>query len=651
MNRVIWLAIACACGGGGGDKRPVAPRAGSAVIWETPREPWHVPHPGRVAMVVGDRATFGGPYGWVVELDLATGAVGRSRKLPMGLVTSLVDLGGGRRLVVGFATTQIDAPPAAFVLDPAFEAKQVVLPVRNPTKARMTWPRAVRVADGIVISGGGLPLSVYDPKDLSVRATIDNEIGWSGLGARGDILLAERDHRIKRFDLSTNGQRDLGYGVSTHWVVADALDLIRVARDRKWIVELHRDDKTTVALPDDTNALHPYDAQHFITTKDHELRIHELPSGTITKRITVGDDVRLGGLAISGKRAIVNAGGGVRVIDLDTGAIHPRQQTRQAAWLAVGDDGLVLGGDEASVWTMTGGKVLATEPATDLETLRPDDPRHYVTATHTDATSTLVVHTVGDPAVRSTVVRKTALAELHLGRDGTLVTVTEYDDRKELASVKAGRSSTLFAFNQGAEAIAVEPGHDFLIAVDGRVAVTRQDGTPISTLRIPHCDTIYQHGQIDPDSTRAVTYDDKDLALWDRKTGTLVTSIKLGEPDDLRFIPKRAELVITFDDRVVLWSPTKGTRTLPWPGVLEPAVSPDGKKLALSFHDGRVGLYDLDALLAAPLQPDFPAGDAVPETCGEDDPLRVDEPDPDQSDNYPDSDHDDGGGGGDGDDE
>lgn len=632
MKRVILLAVAACSGGSKPTTKPTNPTA-PGVVWETAAEPWRVLHSGYASAIDGDRVTFGGPNGWVHQFDLATGKSLRARKLEMGTVTSLIDLGEGRTLAVGFASSDIYSPPAAFVLDGAFEPKAVTLPVRAVSKGAIAFPRAIKLGDSVVISGAGLVLSIYDPKDLSVRSTLDQAIGWSKIGGRGEILLAERGNSLKRFDLSTNGQRDLGYGISSHLVVGEDADIIRVARDGKWIAELIRADKTKLVLPDEIDSLHDYDGKRFITTKQNELRIHELPSGDIKKRIVVGDQaVSLSALRVSGKRAVASYNGAVRVIDLETGTVTPKDATaRQGNWLAVGNDGAVLAGTATSMWSMAGGKVTATENFGNdqvIETLRSDDPRHYVMSRTVDKASTLEVHTVGAKAVR-TIEVKLALDASFLARDGSLVLATSDGDHKYVMRAKDGKPTQLFEFNHDADVLTADPDGDILIAVDGRVAVAGQDGKLTSTLRLPHCEKIYQTAALDLASGRAVTFDYKDLALWDRKTGKLLANVKTGSFDDLVFVPGRAEIVMTFDDRVVVWSPTKGTRTLRWPGVLEPAVSADGKKLALSFHDGRIGVYDLDALLAAPIEADLPAGDAIAETCGDDDPLAVSRPDED----------------------
>ncbi len=631
MKRVILLVVIAACSGGTTSKPPTKPTTSGAngLIWETPAEPWHVVHPSRAVLVTGDVGTFGGGSGWVFQVDLRTGALIRETKLAMGTVTSLLDLADNRILAVGFATSDLDAPAAAFTLDPVTLASTPVkLPIL-PGKPTFVTPHAALVADGgVAISGRGLPLSIYDSKTWAVRATLDNTIGWSQLAARGEILIAAKTGALKRFNVDTNGQRELPYGVTSHLVVADGAAILRVARSGLWIVELHLEDKTVVVpQKEQVASLHPYDDKHYITTLKNEIRIHELPSGEIKKRITVDDgDSYLRGIAIANKRAVVATGGVIRVIDLETGAVTPKQPgARQAPWLAVANDGSVLAGEDHQVWTVAGGKIGAIEPIEEglsIDLIRSDDPRHYVISKVTGATG-VTVRTFGDKAPR-TLSLETAPKGMWLARDGSLVLNVEGERSHRIMRAKTTSAEVLFAYNSDSDVLAVDPDDDILLALDGRVAVVGQDGRAKSTLRIPHCERSFALGVAEPGGSRAITYDNRDFALWDRKTGKLIANAKVDTPEDVLFLPRREEVVIVLDDRVVLWTPNKGTRTLKLAGVLEPAVSADGKKLALSFNDGRIAVYELDALIAAtPLGPDLAAGDPIPETCGEVDPLEI----------------------------
>jgi hypothetical protein len=606
------------------------------VIWETALEPWHVSYGGYASVLEGNRATFGSPRGWVHQFDLSTGKPLHDKKLEMGSITSLLDLGDGRILAVGFATSDLYAPPAAYVFDASFEPKQVALPTRGTTKGSFIFPRAVKVADnGIVIIGAGLPLSIYDAKDFSVRTTLDNQLGWNMVASRNEVLVASRSNVVKRFDVITNGQRDLGYVSASHVVSVEGGEVIRSYADRKYGVSLLREDKTKTELPGEITSIHDYDGKRFISTLKNELRIHEMPSGEIKKRIKLDDEAAyLSNLAVSGKRAVAVSRGVVRMIDLETGEVTPKATgSRQGGWLAVGNDGAVLSGDGSQMWTMTGGKASPMEPADELEAMRSDDPKHYVTAKRVvDGPATFEMHTFGDKTVKS-ITSETPVETAWIARDGSLILSSDGDERKQLMRAKfGGKPELMFAFNHDADILGVEADSEIMLVLDGRVAVVGQNGALVSTIRVPHCAPIYAYGALEEAGTRAATWDNKDLALWDRKTGKLLASAALGtNPEEVQFLPKRAEVLLRFDERLVFWT-GKGLRALPWPGVHATAVSTDGKRLAVSFFDGRTGLYDLDALLAiTPQQANFPAGEAIPETCGEADPLALPQPEPEDT--------------------
>ena len=651
MKLVILLAL-CACSGGTTAKpTPTTPAVPGmpGLLWQTAVEPWHVPHSAITMIASGNVATLGGSGGWVFQLDLTTGKPIRDLKLPMGTVTDLLDLGDGRILAVGLATRDIETTTAAFVLDAkTFDSKPVNLPTRTKPLS-FAAPHAVLVADGgIAISGRGLPLSIYDPKTFAVKATLDTQIGWGRLSAHGEILLAERTGQVKRFNVVTNGQRDLPRGTVTHLVAADGVDIMRVARSSVWMAELHPDNGAVVPLKEQIDMLAVIDnGKKLLTTARQEIRIHDLPSGEIKKRIPILDkQLTLAGLHVIDNRAFALASGSLRIIDLDTGVITPAKSTPQASYLAVGNDGTVLSGNEPTVWTSNGGKQTASETLQDgfdIEAFRSDDPRHYLTSKSTDERSIINYHTVGDPKPR-TFALGTTVSDGWMGRDGALVFSIEQDSVHKMMLARAAPSKSgsraqneasttpdlLFDYNSDSEVLAVDPDGEILISLDGRVAVVGLDGKTRSTIRVPRCEAVLDFGVIEPGGTRAITYDTKDLALWDRKTGKLLANVAAVSPEDILFLPKRPDIVVVFDDRVALWLPGKGVRTLALPGVLEPAASADGKKLALSFFDGHVAVFDVDALLAGlSLGPDFTPGEVIPDTCGETDPVAVPKPEED----------------------
>jgi hypothetical protein len=143
-------------------------------------------------------------------------------------------------------------------------------------------------------------------------------------------------------------------------------------------------------------------------------------------------------------------------------------------------------------------------------------------------------------------------------------------------------------------------------------------------LTVPQCESVLPYGKVEIGGNRAATWTATDLALWDRNAGKLIASAHFDqEPDKVLFIPKQAEVLLLLDDKVTLWTPGKGTRVLPVRNADQAAISTDGKRLSLGFHDGHVALYDIDALLTAPVGPDLPASKEIKPTCGETEPLEL----------------------------
>jgi hypothetical protein len=640
VKLALLLALVACSGASSSPTTPTTPPASlpPGVLWQTTSEPWHLPRAASAEAVFGDLALFGGANGWMTLVDLKIGLPIRARKLDMGTITDVAHLGNNKWVIVGLSGTELESATVAYAIDgDTLDPTEIKLGTRG--KHSFALPHVAVVSEGgVVISGRGLPLHIYDPVTWGVRATLDNQIGWGRLTARGEILLAERLGTVKRWNITTNGQRDLPRGTVTHVAVADGIDIIRVARFGQWIAELHPDGGAAVQLKEQIDALAvDSTGKQLITAARNELRIHSLPDGKIIKSIPVDKQIGLGAFRVFGKQVHVTGNGVLRVIDLETGAIKPAgPQSIQASSLAVGIDGGLLAAND-DVWTVSGGKVTATErvggDGAALEIMRIDDPRHYVTSKTDARNAILSLHTFGDKTPKTWSLEESSVTATWITRDARLMFDAETRGEHKVMRTKDATVETLFAYNSDSEVLAADPEAELLISLDGRVAVVGLDGKTRSTIRVPHCESTLDFGVLEPGGTRAILYDTKDLSLWDRRTGKLIANIKAKSPEDVVFIPNRQEIVIAFEDKVVLWTPTKGARALRFPDVIEPAVSADGRKLALAYFDGRLGLYDLDGLIASTaLGPDLPAGDPIPASCGEADPVALPPDEPDDSD-------------------
>src|SRR6185436_9600081 len=100
-------------------------------------------------------------------------------------------------------------------------------------------PRIGVLSDGgVVITGRGLPLAIYDPVNWVTRSILDPQIGWGRVFVRGDILVVERGGATRRYDMSTNGQHDLQRGW-THLAIGDGMTAMRVMRAGKYVATIY----------------------------------------------------------------------------------------------------------------------------------------------------------------------------------------------------------------------------------------------------------------------------------------------------------------------------------------------------------------------------------------------------------------------------
>lgn len=642
MKLVTSVLVLCACSGSSRPSTPTNPGPATphvaGLIWQTQAEPWHLPHSATTVAAFEDVALFGGHHGWLYQVDLKTGKPLRERRLDMGMITGVAHLGDNKWIAVGLSSREIESTTVAHAIDGAtLETTEIKLNTR-PKPMSFAVPHVAVSSDGVVITGRGLPLAIYDPKTWTVKTTLDNQLGWGRAAARDEILVVERLGLVKRWNVSTNGQRDLPRGTITHMGVADGVEVIRVARRSVWMAELHPDGAAAVPLNEQIDSLAvDSTGTQLITAARGELRIHALPSGEIKKRLPLGDPkLTVHSMYLIGKRIGVISGGVFRLIDLDTGVVTPKNAAPvQANWIAVGNDGAILAANHTRdlAWSVVAGKTLATEPFDDgmsLDKIRTDDPKRYVLTKVVAGTTTVMLRAFGDNTTKTWTLED-SITSTWLASDGNLLFEVESEGAHQIRRTKGSATEMLFKYNADSEVFDVDPAADVMISLDGRVAVVSFDGSLRSTLRVPHCEGTLDFGISELGGSRAALHDTKNLALWDRSTGKLLANIEITAPEDVLFIPKRSELLLVFHDRVVLWTPTRGTRTLAYPSIQNAAISADGKRLALSFHDARIALYDIDGLIAAtPLGADFPAGEPIPETCGETDPIAIPVPEPEE---------------------
>jgi sugar lactone lactonase YvrE len=601
-------------------------------VWATQAAPWHLPHPPYDRAIVGDIAMIASNHGWVTKLDLRTGKVLADKRVAPDTFTlyGIEHLGNDRYFAIGMTGGIVadNFEVAGFTFDGTkLEGTKIPIATR-PDKAYGS-PSIAMTTEGLAIGGRGLPLALYDTTTWTVKTIIDPQLGWSNLSARGPILLAGKGG-TRRFDLSTNGQRKLNDNFTWVGASGEGVDVTMSYQSRALIATIHVEGKAPVVLPDAITALTIDDTgKRLVTATKTEIRIHDLPGGEIKKRIPLAG-ITVAKLAAAGSRVVFNHGGVERVVDLDSATLRPVDDgpTRPTG-IAVDPDGTVLFASHDLV-RMQHGKVLAREPLGDaqLEVIRPDDTRRY--ATSTNERKTYHLRAFGSATPIGSWDFDDAPSTMWISRTNAMVFDYSHEGNKLLARTKGVNLATLTKRNDEADVMAMDPDGDALIALEGRVAVLAPDGKTRSTLQVPACEKLYAYGAIEIGGPRAATYTETAVAIWDRTTGRLIGAGELGQmPGEIHFPVKREEVLVQIDDRLVFWVPGKAVRTLTLGGIYSVAVSSDGKRIAVGFHDGRAAVYDFDGALAAATPGPVPAVPDIQPSCSEKDPLLPDPEEPD----------------------
>jgi hypothetical protein len=634
MHLVGSLLVVIAC------KGPAKPEPATpwgpipGLMWTTDAQPWRLPHAPNCIAIGGDVALVGGDNGWLTWVDLRFGTVVRDRRVGSRSMTihDVARLGYGRWLVVGTDGPVPHATVIAYVLDDeTLQATPIALGVKDDPGSAA--PQIAVLGDGaVVITGRGLPLAIYDPATWTVRTVLDPALGWGRVSARGTALVAERKLRAHRFELASREHAPLASSPTSHLAVGDTIVATRSSAtgDRAWHAELHAAGKPLVRLPDPIDALAiDGTGTQLVTAIRGQLRVHALPSGEITKRIDLGDRGIVSRIEFAGARALLFTSGVLRVVDLDAGTVTPiGPPPYRVSTLAVAGDGTVLAFGSA-VWQIASGKIVATEPLGDarVRATRADDIRHYAT-TRGDAKA-IELRTFRSSRTARWILPGDADRQW-IASDGGMVFDVAVADFDGLVRTRGNELVNVLRRNEESEVLDVDPDGDALIALEGRVAVAdTRDGKPRSSaLRMPGCEKLSAFGVVETRGTRAATYNADEVAVWDRTTGKLVASARFdSRPHTVLFVPKTSELILVADDRLVLWTPARSTRTLAITGITFAAISADARGLGLAFHDGRVGYVDL-ALLRdnVPSGPNLPSA-TIPHECSKRDPLAHDPPD------------------------
>ena len=591
--------------------------------WITPERPWRTNWYAAAVLPLGQRVLLGGTAGWLTELDLGTGRVVRELDLGELSISGLTRLPDGRVLVTGFA----DSIATGVVVDPRL---WVATPIElGGTKVELTYPgvRAVLVADGVVVAGGGLPLAIWDPSTWTKKRVISEELGWDDPQLTKTSLHVNHRYKNVRFDLATFAREE------SPTVIAAAHDTIvrRIYADRGFVGEAVIAGGTPVRFGEVAFNLAIDPAGRRVAQQlESAITVVSLVDGRTIARFDLGVRVGAGSkLAFQGDRLLVASGTSVTVIDLATGYVPPpgTAPLGHIRQLLVDDEGTVLTLGAEAVW-LRAGAVVESEVLVGNALTNPPGATafHGVRAPYKygdDKPSTVTFEARGKRA------RK---LELPNGADDGWVAP---DGSVVLTLVGKGDGPRTIAMSRGSQLADPIPIHadaalDDVDMVSRTGALSRNGtihvvdlatGSIRQSLRAPRC-AEYASGWVAPGGERIVTHDDGDMIVWSAR-GERIASLAYGEPLSApAFVPNSDELLAAFADGFVLWSPaTQELRVAKVPHLSDAQLSPSGTHLVLGFTNGRIALVDFSTLRASLPVTRAKTTVALPEACGGEDPF------------------------------
>ncbi len=639
LAATLALALALALAACWTERAPQRPRMSSTpvpgTLWVTPAQPWRASQQPAHIAAAGDTAMLSSEGGWIARFDLARGVAARERRLAGLAIYQVLALPGGGWLLVG----RRDGRVVAATLDEATLEPTVVVTggeLAQPDEPLQRASRAVVLDEGIALAVEGLPLAIYDPATWQVRRVVDPAVDWRWAAGGGKTLHAVGAGGLVRFDLATGASANLGTpkyrdGGSAGHVVTRSIE------NGRWVFDAVGPAKTSRIAADGWSAAVDPVRDRIAVHEGATIHVHALAGGARTGSYELGESGHgyLSAMAFAGERLIVAVEGIVRVIDLATGAVTPAGDppygTGQLAVTAAGEV-LVVG---MHALRFADGKLVASarigfdEPAIG----DPYQAARYALVRKPEARR-VEVFELGAPApIHAWETPEDKARGVWLGRAGRAVIETTGFRAQRALFLGAGallEPITPIKFESFVDDVDVDGGHA-LINVEATVHVVRlRDAAALHALPMPGCEE-FGTGRLERGGDRLLLNDGLgNVAVYRRSTGERLAAASIDETigDAIAFVPGRDEILIAARDALVLWDPPAGTlrRLGGLDGLDAAAVSPDARRVALAFHDGRIALADLDVLRAA-MTPDRAA--AMPEevaraACPSGDPFALD---------------------------
>lgn len=620
------------------ERAPDRPRMTSTpvpgTLWVTPAQPWRAGRPTSHIAIAGPTALLASTDR-IVRFDLERGAVVRERVLKGLLIEQLVAAPGGGWILVG----RREGRAVLATVDPiTLEPNVVVTGDRAVTSSIYSrQPRAVIVDEGVAVAVEGLPLAIYAPQTLQVRRVIDPGLTWTGAGGGGKTLYVTTGtprNGLQRFDLATGATEKLD-GKGYHG--ATATRVVTLSREQgRSVYDVLAGGKRTRLAASEALAAIDHAGERIAIQDGASIHVHALADGKRLRSYDLGDSghAKAGAMAFDRGRLVVSMGPVVRVIDLATGAITPAGDPpygRSALSMSAGDEVLAVGMHAVRI---AGGKPAASGRIGFDEAARvaPHQIARYGVIRNPDD-KRLEVFEVGARAPAGAwKVEEDSIQGAWVGRAGNVV-IDTYGIHEQRVLLQGGpggslRQLTPLNFDALVDDVDVDGGHA-LVSVEATVHVIRlRDATLLHSLPAPKCEK-YGSAELEHGGDRVILADFEDVAVYRRSTGEIIGAAKFPEGiHSFAFVPGRAEVVLADDDSILLWAPATGAlrRLDGLANLAEVEVSPDARRLALAFFDGRVALADLDVLRAA-MKPDapLPSAGAIPQAkCTSGDPFELD---------------------------
>lgn len=647
---VAVAALGTAACSGRGARTPSPADELPATTWSTELPPYRLP--GRpVAMIVDDaRAVFAIEPDRVAAIDLATGAL-TSRRTP-----------GIKGDIAGIARDAHGGLSVAFVHD----AKLAIYTVGTDLALALDHDSPDDGWDGAVIASapdGQLALAaehhrlVLFTADGSPGATPiyppgTSDLGWDDLmfAAHGTLLLARYGGGLYAFDTKTGvPTRDDPIGSGTWVAASDGAHAIAEIDNVLTVMELATAIQHELARPSTRFAAVSPDGSLAARLDDSSVMINDLATRRVTARYALGASqgpTGLIGFTPRGDRVVIAAGLTVRVLDVATGTLTDPGPGPYASptFLAMTRTQVISGADRLRRWSVTGGapEVLGPDGLELTDGALAPDASRYVTAhalpkASDDAPTVLAVETwpiaaTADTAPTASWTRDDSIASIAIDGDG-VITVGAWHTSTEAVP---GHNVIERGETPGAWHRLLEVHYDgYVDAIDaqtqlavvssgGAVRVVQLPGAaPVAALDIPSCDS---GGAVHLDATgkRVATDDDKTLWLWSFADGpaTVIGAAQFaGKVGDVVFVPGSPEVAIDLDDRIGLWNYATGAIVAqPIDGVVTRlAVDPGGLRVAAALSSGRLLVFALAELRAAPAEP---TTDGAPQSHCPRDPLE-----------------------------